>query len=93
MEVSGKLHAPASLPQGRSPWYPLNRRVGGLQSRSGRGGEKFPAQTLLSKYFIEHFLLNVALQTKGQLKKLLQISQSMGKPTILVKITFIFPAE
>jgi hypothetical protein len=30
--------------QGRSPWYPLDRRLGGSQSRSGRGGEeKFPA--------------------------------------------------
>jgi hypothetical protein len=32
----------ASLyPQGKSPWYPLDRRLGGPQSRSGRdGGEK-----------------------------------------------------
>jgi len=27
-------------PQGKSPWYPLYRRLGGLQSRSGRGGEE-----------------------------------------------------
>jgi hypothetical protein len=26
MEVSGQLHAPAALPQGKSPWYPLDRR-------------------------------------------------------------------
>jgi hypothetical protein len=26
-------------PQEKSPWYPLDRRVGGPQSRSGRGGE------------------------------------------------------
>jgi hypothetical protein len=25
-------------PQGKSPWYPLDRRVGGPQSQSGRGG-------------------------------------------------------
>jgi hypothetical protein len=25
-------------PQGKSPWYPLDRRLGGPQSRSGRGG-------------------------------------------------------
>jgi len=24
--------------QGKSPWYALDRRLGGLQSRSGRGG-------------------------------------------------------
>jgi hypothetical protein len=39
MEVSDQLHALAALPQGRSPWYPLDRRLGGTQSRSGRGGE------------------------------------------------------
>jgi hypothetical protein len=25
-------------PQGKSPWYPLDRRFGGPQSRSGSGG-------------------------------------------------------
>jgi hypothetical protein len=35
MEVSGKLHAPDSLLNR----YPLDRRLGGPQSRSGRGGE------------------------------------------------------
>jgi hypothetical protein len=27
-------------PQGKSPWYPLYRKLGGLQSRSGRGEEE-----------------------------------------------------
>jgi hypothetical protein len=27
-------------PRGKSPWYPLDRRLGGPQSRSGRDGEK-----------------------------------------------------
>jgi hypothetical protein len=27
-------------PQGKGPWYPLDRRLGGSQSRSGRGGEE-----------------------------------------------------
>jgi hypothetical protein len=27
-------------PQGKSPWYPLDRRLGGPQSRSERGGEE-----------------------------------------------------
>jgi hypothetical protein len=27
MEVSGQLHAPAALSQGKSPWYPLDRRM------------------------------------------------------------------
>jgi hypothetical protein len=37
--VSGKLHAPADLPPGKSPRYPFYRRLGGPQSRSGRYGE------------------------------------------------------
>jgi hypothetical protein len=39
MEVHGQVHAPAALPQGKSPWYPSDRKLGGPQSRSGRGGE------------------------------------------------------
>jgi hypothetical protein len=39
MEVSGQLHAPATLPPGKSPRYPFYRRFGGPQSRSGRYGE------------------------------------------------------
>jgi hypothetical protein len=37
--VSGKLHAPAALPPGKSPRYPFYRRLGGPQSWSGRYGE------------------------------------------------------
>jgi hypothetical protein len=44
LEVSDQLHAPAALPQGKSPWYPLDRRLGGPQSRSGRGGEEKNSQ-------------------------------------------------
>jgi hypothetical protein len=41
MEVSGQFHAPASFPPGgKSPRYPLDRRLGGPQSRSGRGDEE-----------------------------------------------------
>jgi hypothetical protein len=36
MEVSGQLHAPAALLPGKKPWYPLDRKLGGPQSRSGR---------------------------------------------------------
>jgi len=44
MEVSGQLHAPAAFPQGKSHWYPLNRRLGGLQSHSGCNGEEINSQ-------------------------------------------------
>jgi len=40
MEVSGPLQAPLDLPQGKNPRYPLNRRMGGPQSWTGRGDEK-----------------------------------------------------
>jgi hypothetical protein len=40
MEVSGQLHAPAALPWGKSPRYPLDRRLGGPQRGSGRCGEE-----------------------------------------------------
>jgi hypothetical protein len=39
-QVSGQLHAPAALPPGNHPRYPLERRLGGPQSRSGRCGEE-----------------------------------------------------
>jgi hypothetical protein len=34
MEVSGQLHAPAALPQGKSPCYPLDRRGGWVGTRA-----------------------------------------------------------
>jgi hypothetical protein len=34
-------------PRGKRPWYPLDRRLGGPQSRSGRGGEEKNSQLLL----------------------------------------------
>jgi hypothetical protein len=46
MEMSGQLHAPAALPQGKSPWCPLDWRLGGHQSRSGSGGEEKNSQPL-----------------------------------------------
>jgi len=39
MEVSGQLH-----PQGKSPWYPLDRRLGGPQSCSEHGGKEKNSQ-------------------------------------------------
>jgi hypothetical protein len=37
--VSGQHHAPAALyPLGKGPRYPLDRRLGGPQSRSGHRG-------------------------------------------------------
>jgi hypothetical protein len=44
MEVSGQLHAPAALPPGKKPVVPIESRLGGPQSRSGRGGEEKNSQ-------------------------------------------------
>jgi hypothetical protein len=44
MEVSGQLHASATLPPEKRSSYVLDRRMGGPQSRSGRGGEKKNSQ-------------------------------------------------
>jgi hypothetical protein len=46
MEVSGQFHAPAALSPGKILWYPLDWRLGGAQSRSGRGGEEKNSQPL-----------------------------------------------
>jgi hypothetical protein len=46
MEVSDQLHASAALSPGENPWYPLGRKLGGPQSRSGRCGEEKNPQPL-----------------------------------------------
>jgi hypothetical protein len=38
--VSGRLQVPAALPREKSPWHPLDRKLGGPQSPFGRGGEE-----------------------------------------------------
>jgi len=45
MEGSSQLHSQAALIM-KSLWYPLNKSLGGLQSRSGRGGEEKNSQPL-----------------------------------------------
>jgi hypothetical protein len=40
MEVGGELHAPTALSPEKKLLYPLDRRLGGPQSRSGCGGEE-----------------------------------------------------
>ena len=40
MELSGQLHAFATLPPGTKSQYQLNRRLDGLQSYTGHFGDK-----------------------------------------------------
>jgi hypothetical protein len=35
LEVTGQLHSPVALTPGKKPQYPLDRRLGGPQNRSG----------------------------------------------------------
>jgi hypothetical protein len=62
-------------PQGKSPWYPLDRRLGEPQSRSGCGGEEKNFQPLpgleipiiqpvAQRYTIELYLLLANPRTK-----------------------------
>jgi hypothetical protein len=44
--VSDRLHDPAALPPGKETLVPLDTRMGGLQSRSGQGGENKNSQPL-----------------------------------------------
>jgi hypothetical protein len=46
MEVSNQLHFLAALPSEKEPRYPLDTRLGGTQSRSGRGGEEKNSHSL-----------------------------------------------
>jgi len=47
MEMSGQAHILAALPQGKSPEYPLNRRLCGLHSWSGCFGQEINLLPLL----------------------------------------------
>jgi hypothetical protein len=48
-------------PQGKSPRYPLSRRLGGPQSRSGLGGEEKNSQPLLGLELPDHPVRSPAL--------------------------------
>jgi hypothetical protein len=49
--------------QGKSPWYPLDRRLGEPQSLSGRGGEEKNSQPLLG---IEPPIIQPVAQVKNE---------------------------
>jgi hypothetical protein len=55
--VSGQLHAHAALPPGKKLLVP----IGGLQSRSGRGGEENNSQPLPGLKTPDHPVRSLAL--------------------------------
>jgi hypothetical protein len=73
MEVSGQLHALAFLPQGKSPWYPLDRRLDGPQSQSGCGGEEKNSQPLsglkplIIQLIAQHYTTELSHQLLGKI--------------------------
>jgi len=44
MEMSVSFTPRPLYPQGKNPWYPLDRGLGGPKSLSGRGGEEKNSQ-------------------------------------------------
>jgi hypothetical protein len=58
---------PPLYPQGKSPGYPLDRRLGGPQSRSGRGGEEKNSQPQRSS---SSYLSAIPLSYPGSIYKL-----------------------
>jgi hypothetical protein len=62
-------------PQGKTPWYPLDRRLGGHQSRSGRGGEERNSQLLpvLEPPIIRPYLSAIPLSYPGNELELIKL--------------------
>jgi hypothetical protein len=64
--------APQPLyPRGKSPWYLLHKRLGGPQSRSGRGGEEKNSQPRLESSFITFIVQPAAQRYTTELSRLL----------------------
>jgi len=53
-----QLHAPASLPWGKTPRYPLDRRLGGSESRSGCCGRELKRKLPMRPFFVRVFRWN-----------------------------------
>jgi hypothetical protein len=77
MEVSDQLNAPPLYPQGKSPWYPLDRRLGGPQSRSGHGGEEENSQPPPGIEILEILTTHICLVSRSENKWSLPSSLSI----------------
>jgi hypothetical protein len=72
---SGQLHAPAALPPGKNPLNPLDRRLGGLQSRSGHSGAEKNSEPLSG--FKPSIIQPVVQSYTTELSRLLLFSHKM----------------
>lgn len=71
-DVNDQLHAPATLPLGRNSRFRFDRKLGGPQSKSGRGGcteNRIPVVQLVMRY---HFFSAITHNNKEQLNCLSQ---------------------
>jgi hypothetical protein len=99
MEVSGQLHAPAALPWGRCPRHPLDRRLGGPQTRPGHGGEEKNSLPLLviepqSSSLQPNHNIGWAITAPGKTNyknlKWIALAQNLVRCLALVLAVFIF---
>jgi hypothetical protein len=60
-------------PQGKSPWYPLDRRLGGAQSRSGHGGEDMMMMMMMMIGFPCLFRLRINSEARNLFKYAVRI--------------------
>jgi hypothetical protein len=68
MEVNGNFHDPAALFRGKSPQYPLDSRLGGLQNRSGCDKEDKNMRSLPVVQSIPQKLKSVSHTKMGNLQ-------------------------
>jgi hypothetical protein len=64
MQVSGQARTPATLPPGKEPPLPLNRRLGGPESSTGR----FEEEKILLPLVFEHRIVQAAAYSLYQLR-------------------------
>jgi hypothetical protein len=78
-------------PQGKSPWYPLDRRLGGPQSRSGRGGEDKNSQPLPGNEPLNILIYQYVFTLKFGLE-IIQVSAESSNPYFqtLIKMTIVW---
>jgi hypothetical protein len=72
-------------PRGKSPWYPLDRRLDGPQSRSGRGGEEKNSQ--LQPELEPPITQTVAQRYTTELSWLLFVGDTIGKSIVANLLT------
>jgi hypothetical protein len=74
-------------PQGKSPWYTLDRRLDGPQSRSGRGGEEKDFQPLKT---LEPLIIQPVAQMMMMMMMMMTTTTTMMMMIIIIIIIIDF---